>query len=113
MRARINGAPIHIVGEFSTIDAARRSGVPSDGLLVVEPTGHDEPGPQSRESLTARETEVLELLADGLSNKAIADRLAISDQTVKFHVASVIAKLGAANRTGAVRRAVREGLLEL
>ena len=56
---------------------------------------------------------MLERLAEGLSNRAIAERLQISDQTVKFHVASVMAKLGAANRTDAVRRAVREGLVTL
>ena len=62
------------------------------------------------EPLTPREIQVLELLAEGLPNKAIAGRLAISDQTVKFHVASIYGKLGAANRTDAVRRAVRRGL---
>ena len=56
---------------------------------------------------------MLELLAEGLPNKAIADRLNISDQTVKFHVSSISAKLGAANRTDAVRRAVRRGLIAL
>jgi two-component system, NarL family, nitrate/nitrite response regulator NarL len=56
---------------------------------------------------------VLELLAEGLPNKAIAARLGISDQTVKFHVASITGKLGAANRTDAVRRAVRRGLITL
>ncbi len=56
------------------------------------------------EPLTNREVQVLELLAEGLSNKGIATRLAISDQTVKFHVASISGKLGAANRTDAVRR---------
>lgn len=65
------------------------------------------------ESLTSREMEVLELLAHGLPNKAIAAKLGISDQTVKFHVASISGKLGAANRTDAVRRAVRRGLLTL
>ena len=65
------------------------------------------------EQLTAREVQVLELLAEGLSNKAIADRLDISDQTVKFHVASISGKLGATNRTDAVRRAVRRGLITL
>ena len=65
------------------------------------------------EPLTARETEVLELLAQGLSNKAIAARLSISDQTVKFHVASICAKLGASNRTDAVRRGLRRGLTTL
>ncbi len=56
---------------------------------------------------------MLELLAEGLPNKAIAARLAISDQTVKFHVASISAKLGATNRTEAVRLALRRGLLTL
>jgi DNA-binding NarL/FixJ family response regulator len=56
---------------------------------------------------------VLELLAEGLPNKAIAARLQISDQTVKFHVASIAGKLGAANRTDVVRRAVRRGLIAL
>ena len=67
----------------------------------------------SSEPLTAREIQVLELLAEGLPNKAIAERLGISDQTVKFHVASLSGKLGAANRTDAVRRAVRRGLIAL
>ena len=56
---------------------------------------------------------MLALVAEGLSNKAIADQLGISDQTVKFHVASISGKLGAANRTEAVRRAVRRGLIVL
>ena len=65
------------------------------------------------EPLTPREIEVLELVAEGLSNKAIAGRLGISDQTVKFHLTSISGKLGAANRTDAVRRAVRRGLIAL
>ena len=65
------------------------------------------------EALTAREMDVLTLMAQGLTNKTIAARLGISDQTVKFHVASISGKLGAANRTDAVRRAVRRGLLTL
>ena len=56
---------------------------------------------------------MLELLAEGPANKAIAERFGISDQTVKFHVASIFGKLGAANRTDAVRRAVRRGLITL
>jgi DNA-binding NarL/FixJ family response regulator len=63
--------------------------------------------------LTPREVQVLELLAEGLSNKAIAQRLSISDQTVKFHVAAICSKFGAANRTDAVRRAARRGLITL
>jgi DNA-binding NarL/FixJ family response regulator len=63
--------------------------------------------------LTPREVEVLEYLVEGLSNKTIAARLGISDQTVKFHVAAISGKLGAANRTDAVRRAIRRGLVSV
>jgi DNA-binding NarL/FixJ family response regulator len=65
------------------------------------------------EALTARETEVLQLLAQGLANKQIAVMLSISEHTVKFHVSSIYAKLGAANRTEAVRLGARRGLILL
>jgi DNA-binding NarL/FixJ family response regulator len=65
------------------------------------------------EPLTPREIQVLELLAEGLPNKIIAQRLRISDQTVKFHVSSISGKLGAKNRTDAVRRGLRRGLITL
>ncbi len=65
------------------------------------------------EALTARETEVLQLLAQGLANKQIASLLSISEHTVKFHVSSIYAKLGAANRTEAVRIGARQGLILL
>jgi DNA-binding NarL/FixJ family response regulator len=65
------------------------------------------------EPLTARETEVLALLSQGLSNKLIARRLQISEHTVKFHVASIFTKLGAASRTEAVSRGARSGLITL
>ena len=65
------------------------------------------------ESLTPREEEVLELLADGLSNKAIATTLKISEHTAKFHVASVLAKLGVSNRAEAVRQGLRRGLVSI
>ena len=61
--------------------------------------------------LTSREREILELMADGANNRIIASRLAISRHTVKFHVASILAKLGAASRTEAVALALRGGLL--
>lgn len=63
------------------------------------------------ETLTPRELEVLHLLADGLPNKLIAGRLNISEHTAKFHVSSVLAKLGAGSRTEAVTTAARRGLL--
>lgn len=64
-------------------------------------------------ALTARETEVLELLAHGASNKFIARELDISVHTAKFHVASVLAKLGARNRSDAVVIGIRRGLVLL
>lgn len=63
------------------------------------------------EALTPREIEVLQLLAAGLGNKEIASRLGISDHTVKFHVASLMGKLGAASRTEAVTLGIRHGLV--
>jgi len=63
--------------------------------------------------LTAREREVLHLLAQGLPNKEIAARLVISERTAKFHVSSIMSKLGAANRTEAVALAAQQGLIRL
>ena len=68
---------------------------------------------QLYEALTPRELEVLEALAQGLSNRAIAAQLGISEHTVKFHISSIFGKLGAENRTDAVRRGVRLGLIAL
>ena len=68
-------------------------------------------GPE--EPLTARELEVLQLLAQGLPNKIIASRLHITEHTAKFHVSSILMKLGAASRTEAVTTAARRGLLML
>lgn len=92
------------------------------GLLVVHP--HDvqplfspalAPLPAGRffEPLTPREIEVLRLLASGSANKEIAARLQISEHTVKFHVASVLGKLGAGTRTEAVTIGLRHGLILL
>ncbi|HSG16937.1 MAG TPA: response regulator transcription factor [Anaerolineae bacterium] len=90
------------------------------GLAVIEPEllanawpagSSGEPGLD--EALTPRELEVLQLLAEGLANKAIAQRLDISEHTVKFHVNAIMSKLGAQSRTAAVVRATRLGLIML
>ena len=63
------------------------------------------------DALTAREIEVVRLVAAGLANREIAARLSISERTVKFHVSAILSKLGAGNRTQAVRLARERGLL--
>ena len=65
------------------------------------------------EELTEREMEVLRLLAQGMPNKEIAETLVITERTVKFHVSSILAKLGAGNRTEAVMIAAQQGIIEL
>ena len=108
LRSELATGVLEIVGEFPTIGAARSSSLGADAiLLAAQPT---ERRPLT-EPLTPREIQVLELLVEGQSNKTIAGRLGISDQTVKFHVAAICGKLGAANRTDAVHRAIRRGLV--
>jgi DNA-binding NarL/FixJ family response regulator len=107
---------IEVAGEFATLAEARSAELDADALLVAPVHNRSQDSlddTEAEEPLTSREIQVLTLLAEGLPNKAIATRLGISDQTVKFHVASVSGKLGAANRTDAVRRAVRRGLIAL
>jgi DNA-binding NarL/FixJ family response regulator len=65
------------------------------------------------EALTERELEVLTLLAQGMPNKEIATKLTISERTAKFHVSSIMGKLGATNRTEAVSLAAQKGLITL
>jgi DNA-binding NarL/FixJ family response regulator len=110
LRSALPPGAFEIVGEFPSIGAARASGLDGDAfLLAAQPTDRG----ALPEPLTPREVEVLEYLVEGLSNKTIAGRLGISDQTVKFHVAAICGKLGAANRTDAVRRAIRRGLVSV
>lgn len=111
-QALSSSTTIVIVDEADTLAAARARARDVDGFLVAAGTTAAD-GETMVESLTAREVEVLELLAEGLPNKAIAVRLHISDQTVKFHVAQICGKLGAANRTDAVGLALRRGLVTI
>lgn len=92
-------------------------------LLAQSTTTFDEPGrarssekrpppvEEEFDALTQREREVLEMLAEGLSNKEIAWRMKISEHTVKFHVASIFAKLGVSTRTEAVMQGIRRGIV--
>ena len=70
-------------------------------------------GPSLNEDLTSREDDVLQLLAKGMTNKAIAHELGITDHTVKFHVNAIMGKLSAQSRTEAVIQAARSGLIKL
>jgi DNA-binding NarL/FixJ family response regulator len=113
LRRLRNGLPqgIEVVGEAPTMSAARGTLAEADAFLVAAAAPFN--ADPLVEKLTARESDVLRLLADGLPNKAIASRLEISDETVKFHLASIFGKLGASNRTDAVRQALRRGLIPL
>lgn len=83
-------------------------------VLIGNGTSRRDPAsPIPAESLTPREREVLQRLAEGLPNRAIADALGISDHTVKFHLASIFGKLGAGTRTEAVRLGLRQGLVTI
>ncbi len=95
-----------------------------EGLWVVAPTlgqelmrfsrGGEFSGEESLiEPLTAREKEVLQLMAEGLANKQIAVQLSISEHTVKFHLSSLYSKLGVSSRTEAVKRGLGLGLISL
>ncbi|MSQ32514.1 MAG: response regulator transcription factor [Dehalococcoidia bacterium] len=92
----------------------------SSGLAVIDPdfvlyakqVPEITPSPL-KETLTPREMEILELIAEGLPNKTIAQRLKITDHTVKFHINSLLEKLSAHSRTEAVAIAARSGLILL
>lgn len=80
---------------------------------IFRPSYLSEEEMERGEQITPRETEVLQLLANGLANKQIALALGISEHTAKFHISSIYVKLGAANRTEAVRKGIRLGLIVL
>lgn len=120
MRAGVRAVlPSQVTAE--QLGAALRATV--EGLVLLHPSDVQslfpaaalaaQPLTELPEALTAREREVLQMLASGLANKEIAAKLSISDHTVKFHVASILGKLGAATRTEAVALGIRRGLVLL
>lgn len=90
--------------------AAGLASIPAVDMALLVPSAEAAP---PAEPLTPREMDVLEMLAEGLSNKMIAYRLSISGHTAKFHVNAILAKLGAGTRTEAVTRGIRLGLIQV
>ncbi len=103
VRAGLAVFPAEEAGALATLALAR-----PDASLNRSGRGDD-----LAEPLTRREREVLQMLAGGLANKEIAAKLNLSDHTVKFHVASILGKLGASSRAEAVAMGIRRGLILL
>ena len=102
LRQRLAADPqIELVDRVDLADAV---------MTVPAPSRMQEP---LVEALTTRELDVLALVADGLPNRDIAHALAISEHTVKFHLASIFGKLGVSTRTEAVQRGLRLGVIEI
>jgi len=102
---QINAAIVAVAAGLTVTEPRELGSMPT--ALRMDDDEFDQP------ELTSREREVLELVAAGLPNKGIALRLNISDHTVKYHLASVLSKLGAASRAEAVALAARRGLIAL
>jgi len=118
VRAGAAGYLLKDVSKDELVDAIRQ--VASGGAFIesqmlkgmlseMKPTG---PVPPAAKNLTKREREILALVAEGLSNREIAERLVLSPETVKSHVAAILEKLNVSDRTQAAIYAVRNGLVE-
>ena len=118
LQAGVRGYLLRDVSPDEIIHAVRAV---DQGLTVLHPATTQallqrsgiQPPTAAGEPLSTRELGVLQLLAEGLPSKTIATRLQISEHTVKFHVGSILGKLGAASRTEAVSTAIRRGLIAL
>jgi NarL family two-component system response regulator YdfI len=118
LQAGIRGV---LTGDADAQQLARAVEAAASGLVVLDPGEvRAERSSSTRpvtlelsEPLTARERQVLQMLAGGLGNKEIASRLKISEHTAKFHVASILGKFGASSRTEAVAIGLRRGLILL
>jgi DNA-binding NarL/FixJ family response regulator len=94
-----------LLGVIRSVHSGKRHVPPDVAARLAEHLGDQQ--------LTSREVDVLRLIRDGYRNKQIADRLAIAETTVNFHIKNLVDKLGANDRTHAVTIAVRRGLIEL
>lgn len=112
----LDAAPDELLAAIRALSAGLWVGAPGlvrRALGKQSPPWRQEEDPELIEALTERETEVLQQVAQGLSNKQIAFKLGISENTVKYHIASIYSKMGVNNRTEAVRLGARMGLVTL
>jgi DNA-binding NarL/FixJ family response regulator len=107
----LKGAPREEL--FHAIRVVSRGGSLLQPVVASKLLQHMSNGSLKAPALTRREMEVLALLGQGMSNREIAEALVISERTAKFHVSSILGKLGASNRTEAVSIAVQQGLIEI
>ena len=103
-------APAELVGAIRTVDRGEALLHPAVAARVLQELTAGAGRAERHDALTAREREVLALVARGRANKAIAFELGVAEKTVKTHVGNILAKLGLSDRTQAALYAVREGL---
>jgi DNA-binding NarL/FixJ family response regulator len=118
------GASGYLLKSISSEELVRQLEIAHSGQTAIDPgmaaravdtaarLQRDEFWPGARQGLTQRESEILALVVNGLSNRAIATKLVIGDETVKTHLSSIYRKLGVGDRTGAVATALREGIYQ-
>ena len=118
------GASGYLLKSISSDELVRQLEFVHSGVTAIDPSmaaravdtaarlQRDEFWPGARQGLTQRESEILSYVVNGLSNKGIAGKLVIGDETVKTHLSSIYRKLGVSDRTGAVATALREGIYQ-
>jgi DNA-binding NarL/FixJ family response regulator len=118
------GAAGYLLKSISSDELVRQLELAQRGATAIDPgmaaraadtaarMQRDEFWPGARQGLTQRESEILSLVVNGLSNRGIAGKLVIGDETVKTHLRSIYRKLGVSDRTGAVATALREGIFQ-
>jgi len=108
-----DSGPTELVQAIHQVHRGQPSLEPAIALKVLHELSHPPQQPPTPDPLTARELEVLRLLAQGLSNREIAERLVITELTVRTHVSNILGKLQLASRTQAALYALKEGLASL
>jgi NarL family two-component system response regulator LiaR len=108
-----DSTPVELIKAIRNVYEGKSSLHPDIALKLVQELSKPTGLPPTEEPLTEREVEVVQLVAQGLSNQEIAERLTITERTVRAHVSSILSKLHLANRTQAALYALKEGLANL